>query len=70
MQIVDIIENHEKKLISHYKNIGSPKLGYTVVHTLKQKVDYHVAQSPSEDWNTVYLKELSETIADHGIKIQ
>lgn len=68
MLITDIIAKHEKSLKSHYRLKGESKRGCTIIHDLKQKIDYFVAQSPHEDWNTVYLKRLSEEIKDHGLK--
>jgi hypothetical protein len=66
--ITDIISKHEKSLKDHYKKKGEPKLGCTLIHDLKQKIDYVI--QPTEDWNTVYLKKLSEEVKEHGLAVK
>lgn len=66
MIITDIIKNHEKSLVKHYKAQGEPKLGYTTIHSLKQKIDYFNIKDIDE-WNKMYLKELSQALNDNGI---
>jgi hypothetical protein len=67
MLIEDIIKTHEKSLIQHFKKNGESKRGHTIIHTLKQKVDYII--SPKDDWNVIYLKELSNEVKDCGINV-
>lgn len=70
MLITDIIKKHETSLKDHYRKNGESKLGCTTIHSIKQKVDYLIAASPSDDWSTIYLKELSNQTKEHGLVVK
>ena len=59
---------YEKNAISEAKKLGIPVVGIVDSNNSPEKIDYVI--QPTEDWNTVYLKKLSEEVKEHGLAVK